>query len=112
MVTRITDAGTLPATPPRTDRPGSSGVRADQEAAPDPASGSAAAASASAAPAVRIQLSPASQLGSGAPVSADDALVQQIRQRLDAGQFHIDYEKVGEGLLRDLIAQSLHRTQR
>jgi|LauGreDrversion4_2_1035121.scaffolds.fasta_scaffold792521_1 anti-sigma28 factor (negative regulator of flagellin synthesis) len=112
MVTRITDAGTLPATTSRTDRPGAAGIRADQEAGSDAATGSASAASASAAPAVRIQLSPASQLGAGSPVNSDEALVQQIRQRLDAGQFHIDYEKVGEGMLRDLIAQSLHRTQR
>ena len=106
MVTRITDAGTLPATTPRTDRPGTAGIRADQE------SGTGPTAEGAAAPAVRIQLSPASQLGAGSPVSSDEALVQQIRQRLDAGQFHIDYEQVGEGMLRDLIAQSLHRTQR
>jgi anti-sigma28 factor (negative regulator of flagellin synthesis) len=112
MVTRITDAGTLPATTSRTDRPGTGGIRADQESVAGSTAAGASTASASAAPAVRIQLSPASQLGAGSPVNSDEALVQQIRQRLDAGQFHIDYEKVGEGMLRDLIAQSLHRTQR
>jgi len=111
MVTRITDAGALPTTPPRTERPGSTGVRSDQEAGSGPTLGAEAAAPSS-APAVRLQLSAASQLGAASPAVSDEALVQQIRQRMDAGQFHIDYEKVGEGILRDLIAQSLHRTQR
>lgn len=105
MVTRITDAGGLPATPPRADSTGSASVRAGQGSGPPPQGAEASA------PAVRLQLSPATQLKSAATVS-DEALVQQIRQRLEAGQFHIDYEKVGEGMLRDLIAQSLHRTTR
>lgn len=107
MVTRITDAGALPTPPPRTERTaegtGSAAARPGQDA------------EASAAPAVRLQLSPATQLkASAASTSAttsDEALVQQIRQRLESGQFHIDYDKVGEGMLRDLIAQSLHRTR-
>jgi anti-sigma28 factor (negative regulator of flagellin synthesis) len=112
MVTRITDAGALPTTPPRAERPGTTGVRSDQEAGSGPTVGAEAAATPSSAPAVRLQLSAASQLGAASPAVSDEALVQQIRQRLEAGQFHIDYEKVGEGMLRDLIAQSLHRTQR
>jgi len=109
MVTRITDAGNLPPTPPRADRSGAAGLRAGQESTSNPPASEAA----SSAPAVRIQLSPASQLSSpSASTVSDEALIQQIRQRLEAGQFHIDYDKVSEGILRDLIAQSVHRTQR
>jgi flagellar biosynthesis anti-sigma factor FlgM len=111
MVTRITDAGALPTPPPRTERATErAGERAAERTGQD--------AEASAAPAVRLQLSPATQLKSAAAstsstsaTTSDEALVQQIRQRLESGQFHIDYDKVGEGMLRDLIAQSLHRTR-
>lgn len=104
MVTRITDTGALPTTPPRAERSGADHARAEGQAI-QPGAGSPE-------PAVRIQLSEASQLGlNAASTVSDEALVREIRQRIDAGQFRIDYEKVGEGILRDLIAQSVHRTQ-
>ena len=107
MVNRITDSGALPSQPAR---PGGTGGTA-QTSSDSPVSQAAASAP---APAVRIQLSATSQVDSAAAASppvSDEALVREIRQRVEAGQFRIDYEQVGEGILRDLLSQSLYRTK-
>jgi flagellar biosynthesis anti-sigma factor FlgM len=105
MVNRITDSGTLPSQPARPGGTGSA-TGASTESPANPASAPA--------PAVRIQLSATSQVDSAAaasPAVSDEALVREIRQRVEAGQFRIDYEQVGEGILRDLLSQSLYRTK-
>jgi anti-sigma28 factor (negative regulator of flagellin synthesis) len=105
MVTRITDTGILPGTTVKQGRTAAS------PAPTDTAAGTAEPKSA-ADPAVRISLSMNASPETSAPPSvSSEALVQEIRQRLASGQFQIDYEKVGEGMLRDLIAQSARKAQ-
>ncbi len=106
MVTRITDAGILPTGPLQQGRTNVSAASADS------ASGTAAAAETKnpSEPAVKINLSMTASQQAAAAVSSE-ALVEEIRQRLASGQFQIDYEKVGEGMLRELIAQSARRAR-
>ncbi len=106
MVTRITDTGILPTAPVQQGRANLSAASADSApgtaAAPDSKSPSE--------PAVKINLSTSASQQAAVAVSSE-ALVEEIRQRLASGQFQIDYEKVGEGMLRELIAQSARKAR-
>lgn len=71
-------------------------------------------ASNTSSPAVRLALSEATQAGKApAPAVVQDLasseLVQEIRRRVQSGSFVIDYEQVGQALLRDVVAQAVGR---
>lgn len=68
----------------------------------------------SSTPAVRLELSEATQMGkSPSPAVVNDLssseLVQEIRRRVQSGSFVIDYEQVGQAMLRDVVAQAIVR---
>jgi flagellar biosynthesis anti-sigma factor FlgM len=55
-------------------------------------------------PAAKINLSQAAQdTRSAAPAEVDQALVQEIRHRIQNGTFKIDYNQVTQGLVRDAL---------
>jgi anti-sigma28 factor (negative regulator of flagellin synthesis) len=64
--------------------------------------------------AVRLSLSETTQAGM-APQAQDtqnlssSALVQEIRDRVQSGRFVIDYEQVGQAMLRDVVARAVGR---
>ena len=65
-------------------------------------------------PAVRLELSEATQAGkTPTPAVVQDLssseLVQEIRRRVQSGSFVIDYEQVGQAMLRDVVAQAVGR---
>jgi flagellar biosynthesis anti-sigma factor FlgM len=86
-----------------------SGGAATANRAPHPAP---AASGASTSPAVAFELSPAAQAVQSVAVSNeaafDAALVQEIRQRIQSGDFQVNLQGVARGILRDaiLVAQS------
>ena len=40
---------------------------------------------------------------------SSSALVQEIRDRVQSGRFAIDYEQVGQAMLRDVVARAVGR---
>lgn len=67
-----------------------------------------------ATPAVRLSLSETTQASMTAPPAvtqdlSSSALVQEIRDRVQSGRFVIDYEQVGQALLRDVVARAVGR---
>jgi len=65
-------------------------------------------------PAVRLDLSQATQavkvvLPGTAQDSASTELVKEIRDRVQSGRFVVDYEQIGQALLRDVVAQVITR---
>jgi anti-sigma28 factor (negative regulator of flagellin synthesis) len=66
-----------------------------------------------ATPAVRLSLSETTQgLAPQAEVTqslSSSALIQEIRDRVQSGRFVIDYEQVGQAMLRDVVARAVGR---
>lgn len=65
-------------------------------------------------PAVRLDLSQATQAVKAAdPGKTQDTastdLVKEIRDRVQSGRFVVDYEHIGQALLRDVVAQVIAR---
>ena len=64
-------------------------------------------------PAVRLDLSQATQSGkaavSGADLVSSSSLVKEIRERVESGRFVIDYEQIGQSLLREVVARATGR---
>lgn len=78
------------------------------------ASSAQSSASADPGPAVRVEISQASQLGKfPAPAAtaelATSELVREIRDRVQSGRFDIDYESIGQAMLHDVLARAVGR---
>lgn len=65
-------------------------------------------------PAVRLDLSQATQAVKAADLgktqdTTSTELVKEIRDRIQSGRFVVDYEQIGQALLRDVVAQVIAR---
>jgi len=70
-------------------------------------------ADASAAQAASIQIDVAAAIASAkkADKASDVKLLEDIRAKIQSGEFEIDYDKVAESILGDAIASSMHRVR-
>jgi len=77
------------------------------------ADASAAQAARGVAPAASIQIDVAAAIASAkkADKASDVKLLEDIRAKIQSGEFEIDYDKVAESILGDVIASSMHRVR-
>ena len=64
-------------------------------------------------PAASIQIDVAAAIASAkkADKASDVKLLEDIRAKIQSGEFEIDYDKVAESILGDAIASSMHRVR-
>ena len=74
---------------------------------------SAAQAARGVPPAASIQIDVAAAIASAkkADKASDVKLLEDIRAKIQSGEFEIDYDKVAESILGDAIASSMHRVR-
>ena len=75
--------------------------------------GADASAARGATPAASIQIDVAAAIASAkkADKASDVKLLEDIRAKIQSGEFEIDYDKVAESILGDAIASSMHRVR-
>ena len=97
-VISTTSVSTTERVTPASTQPGSTGPASPSPSAPLP-------------PATQVHLSEAGSVSAAlshgvAQDPLDAQLIQEIRQRIDSGQFQIDFDQVAANILREAVASA------
>jgi anti-sigma28 factor (negative regulator of flagellin synthesis) len=86
---------------------------AQAAATPSASANPAAAGAKAASPAASLDINVAAAIANakGADKTTDVKLLDEIRSKIAAGEFEIDYDRVAESILSDAIASSMRRAR-
>lgn len=92
-------------------RPSQGAIGGPQDPGSSPPGSASGAVARSAGPAASVQIDPAAQKAArqavqGLAETSDTALLDEIRAKINAGEFEINYDRVAESILGNAIAAS------